>query len=188
MSGDERERWDATYRERGPIARAPSAVLTALSPWLPVRGRALDVGGGDGRHASWLAERGLDVTIVDVSPVGLAHARALAATAGRDVATVAADLDVDPLPAGPWDVIVQFHYLNRALFPAYRDALAPGGVLVAVHPTRRNLERHPRPSARFLVGEGELAGLADGLVVVHATEGWTIEERHEAVIVARKPG
>ena len=67
--------------------------------------------------------------------------------------------DVEPLPPGPWDLVTQFFYLNRALFPRYPQILAPGGFLLVVHPTRKNLERYPRPSARFLLEDGELPGL-----------------------------
>ena len=93
----------------------------------------------------------------------------------------------DPLPAGPWDLILQFHYLNRRLFEAYGRLLAPGGRLVVIHPTMKNLERHPKPSARFLLEEGELAGLIpSGLEVLHLVEGWSAEGRHEAVLVAQR--
>lgn len=38
-----------------------------LTEHLPDSGHVLDVGGGGGRYAVWLAERGYDVTLVDVS-------------------------------------------------------------------------------------------------------------------------
>jgi SAM-dependent methyltransferase len=38
-----------------------------LGRYLPPGGRVLDVGGGAGRYAVWLAERGYDVTLVDPS-------------------------------------------------------------------------------------------------------------------------
>jgi hypothetical protein len=61
-------------------------------------------------------------------------------------------------------------------------------LLVWVQPTVRNLERHPHPGARFLLAEGEMAGLArgSGLETVRLDEGWSVEERHEALLVARR--
>ena len=183
---DDRERWDARWRERGEPGE-PSRVLLDLASLLPTSGRALDVGGGGGRHALWLARRGLDVTIADVSAEGLRIASEAASREGLSLNTLQVDLERDGLPPGPWDLIVQLHFLHRPLFAAFADALAPGGVLVVVHPTRRNLERHEHPSARFLLEEGELRRLVGPLDVVHEAEGWSVEGRHEAVVVARRP-
>lgn len=191
MSAEERERWDARYRERGDQpAGEPSALVTGLDPLLPRAGRALDLGGGDGRHALWLARRGLQVTIADVSPEGLGRARRLAAAAGLALETVELDLDeATSLPPGPWALLLCFHCLWRPLPARAAAALAPGGLLVWVQPTVRNLERHPHPSARFLLAEGEMARLAGdgGLEVVRLEEGWSVEGRHEALLVARRP-
>lgn len=191
MSDADRERWDARYREEGPCARrpsSPSSLITALDDLLPRRGRALDVAGGAGRHAVWLAGRGLDVTLVDVSPVGVDLARQAARAAGVALDARVVDLERDALPPGPWDLIVDFHYLQRSLLPALAQALTPGGLLVLVQPTRTNLERHPRPGPAHLLDDGELARLAAGLPleVVRLDEGWLDEGRHEARLVARR--
>ena len=47
--------------------------LTDLPP-----GRALDLACGEGRNARWLAERGLQVTALDFSPVAIEKGRRLA--------------------------------------------------------------------------------------------------------------
>lgn len=188
----DRARWDARYREEGPCARQPAALITGLDELLPRRGRALDVAGGAGRHAVWLARRGLDVTLVDVSPVGVDLARQAAAAAGvaLDARVLDLERERESLPPGPWDLIVDFHYLQRSLFPALAAALAPGGLLVFVQPTRSNLERHPRPGPAHLLDDGELARIAASLPleVVRLDEGWLEEGRHEARLVARRPG
>jgi len=139
-----------------------------------------------GRHGLWLAERGFDVTLVDISPVGLDVARHRATAAGLKVTTMQRDLD-EGLPAGLWDLITCAHFLDRELYRALPAALAPGGGLVIVHPTRRNLERHPRPSARFLLDEGELLELVEGLEMVRFEECWSEGGRHEARLFARRP-
>lgn len=186
MSSDERTKWDARYREGSHAGAEPSKVLVEIEALLPARGRALDVGGGAGRHALWLARRGLDVTIADISQAGLAIATERARAEGLAVRTLVADLETDPLPAGPWDLIVVFHFLLRPLFSVFPHVLAPGGVLAVVHPTRANLARHDRPGAAFLLGDGELPGLVIGLEIVRYDEGWLDEGRHEARLVARK--
>lgn len=72
MSLAERTKWDARYLGAAP-SFAPSAILAELDALLPRSGGALDLGGGAGRNALALARRGLDVTLADISPVGLAR-------------------------------------------------------------------------------------------------------------------
>jgi tellurite methyltransferase len=183
----DQERWDERYRARGAVARPHSAFLEHAAPHLPAQGAALDVAGGDGRNALWLAARGLDVTVCDVSPLALAHAEALARERDLILNTARVDLESDPLPAGRYALVLCVHYLQRSLFPAMVEALAPGGVLLFCQPTRRNLERHEKPSQRFLLEEGELPSLLPPLLeVVELQEGWLSEGRHEARVIARR--
>lgn len=183
----ERTEWERRYRERGRLVTEPAAfVVEAVVDNAPIPGRALDVGGGTGRNALWLARRGWDVVLVDVSPTALEMAAADAAEAGLALATVEADLDADPLPEGRWDLAVVHHYLNRALFPDLIARLATGGLLVFAQPTVENLERNDRPGPNHSLQVGEALRLVGGLDVVSWFEGWTLEGRHEAQIVARK--
>jgi tellurite methyltransferase len=187
MSDDDRARWNARYRE-GAKDHEPSPFLTGLDDLLPRRGRALDVAGGAGRHALWLARRGLAATLADVSDVALAAAARAAAAEGLPLATAHVDLEREPLPAGPWDVVTVFYFLQRSLFPAIAATLAPGGLLVVAHPTRSNLARHPRPGPDHLLEDGELPSLVRGLEVVSYEEGWCDDSgRHEARLVGRRP-
>jgi tellurite methyltransferase len=191
MSQADREKWNARFREGSAYARErPSAFLTSLGHLLPQRGRALDVAGGAGRNSVWLAQRGLAVTLADISSEGLALAQAHAARAGITLDLRECDLEEDTLPQGPFDVILSFNFLRRELFAAFPDRLAPGGLLVYLQPTRSNLSRNPRPPASFLLEDGELPGLLQGLEVVSHQEGWfetaPDESRHEARLVARK--
>jgi SAM-dependent methyltransferase len=186
VAGGDRERWNERYREPAPPA-APSPFLLAVEPLLPRCGRALDVAGGSGRHALWLARRGLEVTLADVSDVALARAAEEARREGLPLATVQVDLEAAPLPAGPWELVVCTYFLHRPLFAAVEAALAPGGLLVVAHATRTNLERHARPGPSHVLEDGELPGLLGALEVLRYEEGWLDAGRHEARGVARKP-
>lgn len=183
MAGNAREHWNLRYREGWRTDPAP--FLRSLDGMLPREGKALDVAGGNGRNAVWLARRGLDVTVVDVSDEALAHAAAAARSAGVTLTLVEQDLTEEPLPVGPWDLILDFHFLQRDLFPIMIDALAPGGLLVGEIATVRNLERHPRPPEPYVLRAGELEVLLDGLEVVHHEEGW-FDDHHQARFVARR--
>jgi tellurite methyltransferase len=175
----DRQKWNARYREEEATLE-PSPFLASLAEVIPRSGRALDVAGGSGRNAVWLERQGLSVTVADISDKGLARA------AARGLATALVDFDVDPLPPGPWDVILCSHFLHRPLFREFPAALAPGGLLIVAHPTLRNLTRHAHPSREYLLGEGELEELARGLEVVSSAEGWVESGKHEARLVARK--
>ncbi len=186
MAESDRRKWDARYRERrGPLS-PPCPFLVSLDAILPRQGRALDVAGGDGRNALWLAQRGLDVTLTDISDVALGLARQHADAAGCSLHTQLRDLEVEGLPAGPWALIVCCHFLWRPLFEPISATLERNGLLVVVHPTRSNLQRHERPGPAYLLEDGEIPRLVEGLEIVRYDEGWTDEGRHLARLVARR--
>jgi SAM-dependent methyltransferase len=187
VTGTDRERWDRRYAAGSHSDGEPPGWLDApdLPLEVPRDGRALDVAAGVGRVALWLARRGLEVTAVDVSPVALGQLRGRAEAAGLSVTTRALDLESEPLPEGPWDLITCFHYLRRDLFPEMVARLAPGGVLVVEIATERNLERHAKPSRRFLLRNGELPDLLEPLEVVYYREGW-LEDHAQARAIARR--
>ena len=187
MSDTEREHWDHRYRTEGVRTTDPAAFLVEVAPRFPAEARILDVGGGGGRHAVWLAQRGHNVTIADISEAGLDIARRTAADKGVELATICMDFDTDPVPPGPWDVIVDFHFIKRYLFPVFIEVLEPGGLLVFVRATVRNLERHERPPGPYLLAEGEGWDLLSGYELVIAREGWSVEGRHEFEALARAP-
>jgi tellurite methyltransferase len=190
----DRRKWDAKYAEvaagTGGDANhgieAPSQMLLSLSDWLPTRGRALDLAGGAGRHAIWLAQRGLDVTLADISACGLQLASDRAAREGVTINCLNIDLEEEPFPAGPWDLILSVCYLHRPLFPAIEEHLAPHGRLMVIQPTTLNLERHSKPPAPFLLQPGELPTLVPNLRILHHTEAWLADGRHDAVLVASR--
>ena len=183
-----RERWNRRYGEHPPPSE-PSAFLTDRADLLPDGGRALDLAGGGGRHAIWLARRGFEVTLTDVSDIACALAtdRAKAAGVALDVRRLA--LGVDPLPAGPFTVVVSHAYLDIEVWRDAVGCLRPGGVALLCQPTVRNLERQDRPGRSWLLEEGRMEAFVStlgGVEVLELTEGWTDEDRHEARAVLRR--
>jgi SAM-dependent methyltransferase len=86
--------------DRDPVTRAEFENTTDyLDRRLPDSGRVLDAGGAAGRYALWLAERGHDVTLVDLSAEQVALARAKADERGLADRVTAARGDVRDLDA-----------------------------------------------------------------------------------------
>lgn len=189
MSQADLEKWEARYAQVG----SPEPVdpfLIEIENELATAGRALDIAGGTGRNAIFLARRGLEVTLVDISPTGLDVAHRRATDADVLITTIALDLEAAPLPDGPFALIVcTWFLLSRDLWSQAVERLEPGGQLVYVQPTTINLERHAHPSRRFLLEAGSLAGIVKplDLEVVRLKEGWDACGHHCARLLARKP-
>ena len=165
----------------------PSTWLTANEDLLPRTGDALDVACGGGRHAVWLAERGLRTCAVDRDEEAV---RELAHEAERRALPLRAevlDLEAGPVHFSPpaYDLIVVVHYLHRSLFPTLIGSLRPGGVLVYDTFTRAQAARgHPRNPA-FLLEPGELVALVRPLEILASREG-DYDGRMVASVIARR--
>jgi SAM-dependent methyltransferase len=130
--------WDDRYRVNTQIwsGQPNGALVTEIADEVP--GRALDVGCGEGADAVWLAQRGWQVTALDVSKVALDRARAAGTAAGVEVHWVHAGLLEAALPAASFDLVTA-QYPALLLTPgneavqALFAAVAPGGTLLFVH-------------------------------------------------------
>lgn len=182
----DRLRWNAKYQAGSHASGEPSTLIAQLGDWLPPPGKAVDLAGGAGRHALWLARLGWTVSLVDVSDVGLQLAASQAALAGVPLTTTQLDLVQQPPPAGPWDLVLITHFLHRPLYQQLHSVLAPGGRTIILQPTQTNLRRHPRPPAEYLLADRELPALIGGLRILYYREGWLEEGRHEALLVAER--
>lgn len=158
------------------------------SPWvcrhladLAPGSRVLDLACGGGRHARWLAERGVCVEAVDRD-----H-EALAGLAEFDTITVReADLEGGPWPwegqPGLFDAVVVTNYLHRPRFAALLDCVAPAGRLVYETFMLGN-ERYGKPSnPAFLLQPGELLQRMDQRFAIIAFEQGEIAHPAPALI------
>lgn len=146
------------------------------SPWVErwlgaatMRGRALDVACGRGRHVRLLRRHGFPVVAVDRDEDAL---RELAGEPG--VECVRSDLEAEPWPfaAESFACVVVTNYLWRPLLPLIVAAVAEGGVLV-YETFLVGHERIGRPrNPDFLLRPGELRDAVRGeLEVLGFEEG-----------------
>ena len=165
----------------------PASWLVQHAALLPRQGRALAVACGRGRHALWLAERGLTTVAVDRGAEAIAALRVIARERGLPIDAEVRDIEQerDPFRGATYDVIVVVHYLHRPLFPALRDALAPGGLLVYETFTRAQAARGRPTNPDFLLNPGELLELVQPLEVLASREG-DYDGRMIASVIARR--
>lgn len=117
----------------------PPALLERAVAQRTTRGRALDVGCGEGSHAVYLAQQGFFVVGLDFVPAALIAARTRAAQAGVEIELRECDV-TDYSSPSPFDVVLDsgcLHHLPKGKVGGYRkrldEWLAPGGDFVLVH-------------------------------------------------------
>ncbi|HWG73562.1 MAG TPA: class I SAM-dependent methyltransferase [Acidimicrobiales bacterium] len=199
--------WDDRYRSSSALwSGQPNPHLVSEAVDL-VAGVALDVGCGEGADAIWLAERGWQVTALDLSTVALERGEAQALERGADMASritwLHADLGEWVPPAARYDLVsVQFMHLptepRQALFRRLSAAVAPGGFLLIVghHPSDlQTTAKRPR-SADLLFTAGDVAAGLDAhgweVIVSAARERDAVDPDgravtvHDAVLSARR--
>ncbi|MGA8248582.1 MAG: class I SAM-dependent methyltransferase [Nocardioides sp.] len=131
------EDWDEFYSGEQIWSGNPNGALLAEVAQLS-RGRALDVGCGEGADAVWLARHGWQVTALDISAKAVERTQALAAEAGVQVEGVAAGLLEAPLADAAYDLVSAMYpsLLRTPTAEAEQRLLnlvAPGGTLLVVH-------------------------------------------------------
>ena len=179
---DHETRWNARYRNAGDdylFGIEPNRFLVRRAHLFEDGHGALSVADGEGRNSVWLAEQGLKVTAVEISPVAVAKARKLAAGRGVQVNFMVADLLApDWSPAAmenefDWvvGIFIQFAGANERVrqFAAMQRATRPGGRILLQGYTPRQLEYKtggPPAAENMYTPELLRAAFAD----------WTIEE------------
>lgn len=135
----ELERWQQRFAAPGYLfGTAPNAFLRSKADLLKAKasGKALALADGEARNGVFMAEQGLDVLSVDISPLGQDKARKLAKERGVALRTELADLSTWAWPTAAFDVIagIFFQFSGPAerarIFAAVRRALKPGGLLL----------------------------------------------------------
>jgi len=164
MDDEMRAAWDARYADQDDVwGSDANRFLVEIAADLPA-GRALDLGSGQGRNAFWLAGRGHVVTGLELSPVAVDQATAVAEEHGLDATFEAVDLTTWNPDGEEWDLVV-LAYLQlpaetrRPIHAVAATAVAPRGRLIVIAHHRDNLDHGiggpPYPEVLFT--EDELA-------------------------------
>ena len=187
MSMRDAVKWNQRYQTPERATRAtPRSCLIEQAEVLPHQGLALDIAMGLGCNAAYLSARGLRVIGLDISEVAVRAATARCPSLHAAVV----DLSHFTLPPAMFDVIVNFYFLDRRLWPVYRQALKPGGVLIAETLTCAMQTIRPDIDPVQLLQPGELQATFHDWETITYREAWIDHENcHRAVasLVARRP-
>ena len=185
------ERWNARYLRGETTDSNPSPLLLkALNETTP--GFALDLASGNGRHALYLAANGWQVTAVDGAPAATELLEETAREEKLGLRILTADLELGEFQIEPqtYDLICNFYYLQRNLFPSIREGLIEGGLFVAaIHMVDLSPDVPPM-NPNFLLKPDELREQFATWEVLHYEEAKPEDSSHKrltAEIIARRP-
>ena len=143
--------WEDAERQPA-FGKRLAALVSREERASPPYGAALDLGTGSGIWAIWLAQRGWQVTAMDVSQLALERARGAAAKAGAEIANRITWLHQDVLTwndAGAQFDLVSAQYLhftrdNVEVHRRLATLVRPGGSLLIVgqHPSHIQGDQH----------------------------------------------
>lgn len=175
-------RWNTRYQNAGDeylFGTEPNRFLAHRAALLRDGHSAVSVADGEGRNSVWLAEQGLQVTAVEISPVAVEKARRLAAGRKLDIRFLLGDMLAPDWPpadmhnAYDWVIGVFIQFVGAAertrQFAAMKQLARPGGRILLQGYTPRQLEYRTG-------GPGVLENLYTREILLDAFADWQIEE------------
>ncbi len=97
-------------------------------------GKALDIAMGEGRNSIYLAQQGWNVTGVDISDVGVAHANEKARQLGVRIDARVQNLYAFDFGTSQWDLVCLLYFYitkeHERLYQQIATCLKPGGLVI----------------------------------------------------------
>lgn len=179
---DQETRWNTRYRDAGEdylFGTEPNRFLAHRAELLRNGRTAVSVADGEGRNSAWLAEQGLEVTAVEISPVAVEKARRLATGRTLEIRFLLADMLAPDWPphdmqnAYDWVIGVFIQFTGAAdrarQFAAMKQLTSRGGRILLQGYTPKQLEYGTG-------GPGVLENLYTADILRESFTGWEIEE------------
>ena len=154
---------------------------------------ALDIGSGNGRNSFYLAERGFEVTSLDLSRVGLDLTAEEAKRRKLPVKAVLKDVNAFDFGVSRWDVIlmIDFPFPYQALLPKIVAGLKPGGRVIIESVSVREPRRDQEPIEFTHMRRDDLTGpFTDFKILYDREASWPSVWGGRAVMIrfsAQKP-
>ena len=200
MTVSDQKNWNQRYlagefgfREPDPFVM--EAHKNYLQPLLPAGSAGIDLAGGAGHHAVWLAQQGWRMVLADWSEAALAIAR-------EKAAALPANNTLETVQGAALDVLTRFQeqerrfgfvlvsfFLDRAVLPLLPRVLAPGGLLLyrtyTVDNERLGNPRGPR-NPEYLLRSQELLEVYRDMKILRYNE--TVANKGVAELIAQRIG
>jgi SAM-dependent methyltransferase len=191
MKNEEQQaHWDQKYQQEMTSLTKPDPFFLLgykqfVEDLFPNAGVVLDLAGGLGRHALWLASKGWQVSVVDISEVAINRLSrtALQLNLSLDLFALAAtEFGFEP---EQFDLIVLFYHLDRNLCERIVSALKPGGVLICKTSLRWDFDETSTPTGTDSLQRNEILSLVPELSVMYHKER-PVRDRGVVEYVGRK--
>jgi cyclopropane fatty-acyl-phospholipid synthase-like methyltransferase len=179
---DHELRWSNRYRDAGDqylFGTEPNRFLAHRLALLQNGRTALSVADGEGRNSVWLAEQGLDVTAVEISPVAVEKARRLATGRKVELRFILADMLAPGWPpvelhdSFDWVVAIFIQFVGpqdrQRQFSTIKQLVRPGGRVLLHGYTPKQLEYRTG-------GPSDVENLYTEAILREAFADWDIEE------------
>ena len=189
-SKEQRAHWDKKYEESMVSLTKPDPFfLYAYEEFVRESdlsaGAALDLAGGIGRHALWLADRAWKVSVIDISEVAITRLRQEATQLNLALDLFALDAAEFQFESGQFDLIVLFYHLDRTLYPSIVSSLKPGGFLISKTRSKWDSDEKPVTEDADSLGQNEILSLVPELSVIYHLER-PVGDRSVVEFVGRK--
>ncbi len=143
----------------------PESAVQKLSDYLP-EGTVLDVGGGEGRNALYLAEQGYTVSVYDISKVGLDRLDTTAKERGVHIDTHVVDITNENIDEIFDSIIITFvlHHMDtedatKLIAHAQEHTSDDGVHIISTFSNQGGLYERNKTTGRFYPSEEELRAL-----------------------------
>lgn len=190
-SHENRSHWDLKYEQGLPSLEKPDPFfLSAFSEFVadqfPKGGRALDLAGGIGRHALWLAKRSWQVTVVDISEVAIRKLDQKARQLDLKLDLLALDAAKYKFESTHFDLIVLYYHFDRDICPRILSALKLGGFVICKSSLSWNPDGGFAPISINPLERNEILSMFPALRVIHHQER-PVRDRGAVEYVGKRP-
>jgi SAM-dependent methyltransferase len=193
MAFDQRRlHWNLKYEQGLPSLEKPdpffvSAFNQFVADQFPNGGTVLDLAGGIGRHALWLAKKDWQVTVVDISEVAIQKLDEKAQQLNLALNLFALDASEYPFEAASFDLIVMFYHFDREICRRVFSALKPGGFLICKSSLSWGTDAGTDPTSTKPLAKSEILSMFPELRSIYHQER-PVSDRGVVEYVGRKHG
>lgn len=185
MSEQDKMKWNEKYAALIEQGHTPT-VNQRLKEWSSflIGGTCLDLACGLGGNSLYLAEKGYQVTAMDISEVAIHYLNHEAKQRQFNIVGAVVDFDKFQLPEDHYDLLIITYFLDRHLFTNIKKAVKSGGLVFMETFFHSPLNTKPSVSMHYKLASQELKEQFSDWSLIRFNED---EELGIQSILTRKP-